>query len=92
MGLIRPITLWPFPSEQIRRAAEQSRIFLTVEMSAGQMLQDVQLAIAGSAPVLFYGRMGGGVPTVDEVVDKIKQAMIHKGTEPLCPWRAGLTA
>jgi 2-oxoglutarate ferredoxin oxidoreductase subunit alpha len=92
VGLIRPITLWPFPSEQIRRAAEQFRIFLTVEMSAGQMLQDVQLAVAGSAPVLFYGRMGGGVPTVDEVLDKIKQAMIHKGAEPLGPWRAGLKA
>ena len=85
VGLIRPITLWPFPSEQIRRAAEQPRVFLTVEMSAGQMLQDVQLAIAGRAPVLFHGRMGGGVPTVDELLDKIKQATIHKGAERLRP-------
>jgi 2-oxoglutarate ferredoxin oxidoreductase subunit alpha len=85
IGLLRPITLWPFPAEQIRRAAERARVFLTIEMSAGQMLQDVQLAVAGRVPVLFYGRMGGGVPTVDEVLDKIKQAAVSKGAEPLSP-------
>jgi 2-oxoglutarate ferredoxin oxidoreductase subunit alpha len=73
VGLIRPITLWPFPSQQISRAAEQFRVFLTVEMSSGQMLEDVKLAIAGQAPVLFHGRMGGGLPTADEVLGKIKQ-------------------
>ena len=78
VGLIRPITLWPFPSEQVSRAAEQFRIFLTVEMSSGQMLQDVQLAVAGKAPVLFHGRMGGGVPTVDEVLDKIKELTVRR--------------
>ncbi|MBN1505210.1 MAG: 3-methyl-2-oxobutanoate dehydrogenase subunit beta, partial [Sedimentisphaerales bacterium] len=79
VGMIRPITLWPFPSQQISRAAEQFRVFLTLEMSSGQMLQDVQLAVAGKAPVLFYGRMGGGVPTVDEVLEKIKELTVsHK--------------
>jgi 2-oxoglutarate ferredoxin oxidoreductase subunit alpha len=73
VGLIRPVTLWPFPTEQISRAAEEFRIFLVVEMSAGQMVEDVKLAVAGKAPVLFYGRAGGGVPTVDEILDKIKQ-------------------
>jgi len=81
VGWIRPITLWPFPTEQISRAAEESveagplrfRIFLTVEMSTGQMVEDVNLAVAGKAPVVFYGRPGGGVPTVDELLDKIKQ-------------------
>jgi len=77
VGLIRPITLWPFPSEQVSRAAEQFPVFLTVEMSSGQMLQDVQLAVAGKAPVLFHGRMGGGVPTVDEVLDKIKELSVR---------------
>ncbi len=77
-GLIRPITLWPFPSDQTSRAAEQSRIFLTVEMSSGQMLQDVQLAVAGKAPVLFHGRMGGGVPTVDELLGKIRDLTLQK--------------
>ncbi|MHC4572469.1 MAG: 3-methyl-2-oxobutanoate dehydrogenase subunit VorB [Planctomycetota bacterium] len=72
-GWIRPITLWPFPAEQIGKGAEDFKIFLTVEMSCGQMVEDVKLAVAGKAPVLFYGRPGGGVPTVDEVLDKIRQ-------------------
>jgi 2-oxoglutarate ferredoxin oxidoreductase subunit alpha len=75
-GWIRPITLWPFPTEQISKAAEELRIFLTVELSCGQMLEDVKLAISGKAPVLFYGRPGGSVPTVDEILDKIKQLTI----------------
>ncbi|MHC4659258.1 MAG: 3-methyl-2-oxobutanoate dehydrogenase subunit VorB [Planctomycetota bacterium] len=75
-GWIRPITLWPFPTEQINNAADELRIFLTVEMSLGQMVEDVKLAVAGKAPVLFYGRPGGGVPTVDEILDKIKQLTI----------------
>jgi len=75
-GWIRPITLWPFPTEQISKAADELRIFLTVEMSCGQMIEDVKLAVAGKAPVVFYGRPGGGVPTVDEILDKIKQLTI----------------
>jgi 2-oxoglutarate ferredoxin oxidoreductase subunit alpha len=73
VGWIRPVTLWPFPTEQISRYAEEFRIFLTVEMSLGQMVEDVKLAVAGKAPVLFYGRPGGGIPTVEEIFDKIKQ-------------------
>ncbi len=76
-GLIRPITLWPFPSEQVSAAAESFRIFLTVEMSAGQMVEDVKLAVAGKSPVLLHGRPGGGVPTVDEVAGKIRQLTIR---------------
>ncbi len=75
-GWIRPITLWPFPEEQISKAADEFRIFLTVEMSCGQMLDDVKLAVAGKAPVLFYGRPGGGIPTVEEVLEKIRQLTI----------------
>jgi len=73
VGLIRPITLWPFPTEQINAAAEEFRIFLTVEMSCGQMVEDVKLAVAGKAPVLFYGRSGGGIVTVDDVFERIMQ-------------------
>jgi len=76
VGLIRPITLWPFPMEQIDQAAEPFRIFLTVEMSEGQMLDDVKLATAGKVPVLFHGRSGGGVPTVEEVLFKIRELTI----------------
>jgi 2-oxoglutarate ferredoxin oxidoreductase subunit alpha len=75
-GWIRPITLWPFPTEQISKTADELRIFLTVEMSCGQMVEDVKLAVAGKAPVVFYGRPGGSVPTVDEILDKIKQLTI----------------
>jgi 2-oxoglutarate ferredoxin oxidoreductase subunit alpha len=76
VGLIRPVTLWPFPMEQISKVADEFRIFLTVEMSNGQMVEDVKLAVAGKSPVVFYGRPGGGVPTVDEILDIIKQLAI----------------
>ena len=78
-GWIRPITLWPFPYEQISKAADELKIFLTVELSCGQMIDDVKIAIAGKSPVLFFGRTGGGVPTVDDVLNQIRQLTIkHK--------------
>jgi len=80
-GWIRPITLWPFPTEQISRAAEDFKIFLTVELSCGQMVEDVRLAVAGKAPVLFYGRPGGGVPTVEEILERIRQLTIPETSE-----------
>jgi len=79
-GWIRPITLWPFPTEEISKAAEEFRMFLTVEMSSGQMVEDVRMAVAGKAPVVFHGRPGGGVPTVDEILDKIQQLTIRAKT------------
>lgn len=82
VGWIRPVTLWPFPTEQISKAADELRIFLTVEMSCGQMVEDVKLAVAGKAPVVLYGRPGGGVPTVDEILDKIKQLTIPPKKPP----------
>ena len=82
-GLIRPITLWPFPTEQISKAADDFKIFLTVEMSCGQMVEDVKLAVAGRAPVLFYGRPGGGVPSVDEILERIKQLTMTNKKETL---------
>ena len=80
-GWIRPITLWPFPEEQISKAADDFKIFLTVEMSCGQMVEDVKLALAGKAPVFFYGRPGGGVPTVEEVLEKIRQLTIPRNVK-----------
>lgn len=71
VGLIRPITLWPFPVEPIVRAAEHAKAFLTVEMSMGQMIDDVKLAVSGKKPVEFYGRTGGVVPTVREVTERM---------------------
>ena len=81
VGWIRPITLWPFPYDQINAFAEKLRVFFTVEMSLGQMLEDVKLAVAGKSPVVFYGRAGGGVPTVEQVLEKIKQLWTSKTEE-----------
>ena len=67
-GLLRPMTLWPFPEKAIRMIAERVRGVLVVEMNAGQMVEDVRLAVEGRAPVSFYGRMGGIIPAPDEVV------------------------
>ncbi|HIE44117.1 MAG TPA: 3-methyl-2-oxobutanoate dehydrogenase subunit VorB [Candidatus Omnitrophica bacterium] len=73
VGLIRPITLWPFPSESIRRAASYAKFFLVVEMSAGQMIEDVRLAVEGRASIYFYGRMGGGIPEEEEIIKVIRK-------------------
>jgi 2-oxoglutarate ferredoxin oxidoreductase subunit alpha len=72
-GLLRPVTLFPFPATQINERADKIRLILTVEMNAGQMVEDVMLAVNGKAPVHFYGRMGGMIPTPDEVVDDLKK-------------------
>lgn len=74
VGLLRPITLWPYPSEAIARHAERDVEFLSVELSTGQMVEDVKLAVNGRAPVHFYGRCGGMVPGAEELLaeyDKI---------------------
>jgi 2-oxoglutarate/2-oxoacid ferredoxin oxidoreductase subunit alpha len=68
VGLLRPITLWPFPSAAVHRLGAKVRGVLVVEMNAGQMIEDVRLGIEGQAPVQFYGRMGGVIPAPDEVV------------------------
>ncbi|NPV03730.1 MAG: 3-methyl-2-oxobutanoate dehydrogenase subunit VorB [Syntrophaceae bacterium] len=73
VGLIRPITLWPFPAQIIRDTAERIGNFLVFEMSAGQMLEDVKLALEGRARVSFYGRPGGVVPTPAELAKAIVQ-------------------
>ena len=73
VGMIRPITLWPFPTEVIAAAAAkpETRAFLDVELNAGQMVEDVRLAVNGKKPVHFYGRMGGNLPGQQELLDQI---------------------
>ncbi len=66
-GLFRPITLWPFPADALRRAARRAHMVLVVEMSTGQMVEDVRLSLDGRVNVEFYGRTGGNVPLADEV-------------------------
>lgn len=72
-GLLRPITLFPFPSKRIHTLAGQVKMAMAVEMSAGQMVEDVMLAVNGKVPVHHYGRMGGMIPTPDEVVENLKE-------------------
>ncbi len=73
VGMIRPITLWPFPTEIFAKAAKTAKAFLSVEMSMGQMVEDVRLAVNGAAPVYFYGRTGGIIPTPAEIVAEVKK-------------------
>ena len=75
VGLVRPITLWPFPTDAIQRAAKQAKHLLVVEMSMGQMVDDVRLAVEGSVLVSFYGRTGGIIPTPKEVLGEIKKLL-----------------
>lgn len=72
VGLIRPITVWPFPDKAIQDAAKHAKAFLAVEMSLGQMVEDVRLAVNGAKPVHFFGRTGGMVPTVREILEKLQ--------------------
>jgi 2-oxoglutarate ferredoxin oxidoreductase subunit alpha len=72
VGLLRPQTLWPFPEKRLLELAGQVRGMLVVEMSAGQMLEDVEHAVRGQTPVQFYGRMGGIVPMVDEIAAALR--------------------
>ena len=78
-GLIRPITLWPFPSEAFARAAQKAKKFLTVEMSLGQMVDDVRIAVNGAQPVEFYGRTGGVIPGVGEITRQILKLAGREG-------------
>jgi 2-oxoglutarate ferredoxin oxidoreductase subunit alpha len=79
VGLIRPITLWPFPSEVICRRASTVGLFFVFEMSAGQMVEDVRLALKGQSEIYFYGRPGGVVPTPVEVQRLITRQYYQKG-------------
>jgi 2-oxoglutarate ferredoxin oxidoreductase subunit alpha len=72
-GLLRPITLWPFPVNVINAAAEGARDILTVELSMGQMVSDVKLAVEHRVPVRFFGRTGGMMPTPEEVLAEIRK-------------------
>jgi 2-oxoglutarate ferredoxin oxidoreductase subunit alpha len=71
-GLLRPITLWPFPEDLLRDSLIKAKKVLVVEMSAGQMIEDVKLAVSGKLPVFFYGRTGGMLPSAEEIHAQIK--------------------
>lgn len=71
VGLVRPITLWPFPENELKSYAlkEEVEFFIDIEMNLGQMLEDVKLSVEGKKTVHFYGRTGGMVPTIQEIID-----------------------
>ena len=76
VGLFRPITLWPFPSEQVDAVARGKKGVLVAEINAGQMVEDVRLAINGKEPVEHFGRLGGIVPDPDEIVNALKTKLM----------------
>ena len=74
VGLIRPITLWPFPKKVLNAAADKVKAFVSVELNMGQMIEDIQLATQCKKPVLLCNRVGGMIPTTENVLDKINEA------------------
>ena len=78
IGIVRPITLWPFPSEAISKAAEGKKGVLVVELNAGQMVEVVRLAVHDRLPVEHFGRMGGIIPSPEEVVDALEEKIINR--------------
>jgi 2-oxoglutarate ferredoxin oxidoreductase subunit alpha len=79
VGLFRPITLFPFPSEQLQDIVQNTRYFLDFEMNMGQMIEDVKLALNGAGEVAFYGRPGGVIPTSTEILRVITRMYLQKG-------------
>jgi len=80
-GLLRPITLWPFPNAPLKKAAEKAKAFVSVELSMGQMIEDVRLAVECSRPVSLCNRAGGMIPSPEQVLDSIKAAAKNGGAE-----------
>lgn len=76
LGLLRPITLWPFPKKALAAYADKVKAMLSVELNAGQMVEDVRLAVNGKVPVEHYGRLGGIVYTPDEIVEAVKNKIM----------------
>jgi 2-oxoglutarate ferredoxin oxidoreductase subunit alpha len=78
VGLLRPITLYPFPYERLNKLADKLKGILTVELNAGQMIEDVRLGVEGKTKVAHYGRMGGIIPGPDEILEKLESLMKGK--------------
>lgn len=79
VGMFRPITLWPFPSEELKEVANRVKNFFVFEMNMGQMIEDVKLALEGKGEVFFYGRPGGVIPTPSEVFRVASRLCYQKG-------------
>jgi 2-oxoglutarate ferredoxin oxidoreductase subunit alpha len=79
VGLLRPITLYPFPAQAIRQAGEQAGHLMVIELNTGQMVEDVRLAVEGRVPVDFYGRPPGSIPTPKELMREVLKVWRGKG-------------
>jgi len=79
VGLIRPITVYPFPYSIYEEIAPKVKGILDIELNAGQMLEDVKLGVGGKTRVEFYGRMGGMIPTPDDVLENFEKFFINNG-------------
>ncbi|HAS54675.1 MAG TPA: 3-methyl-2-oxobutanoate dehydrogenase subunit beta [Nitrospiraceae bacterium] len=83
VGLLRPITLFPFPVKAVARAAERAGRFLVVEMNMGQMVEDVRLAVNGKVDVAFYGRPGGAVLSVEDILSALQSSVLPQAEQPV---------
>jgi len=83
LGLLRPITLFPFPSRMLRELSAAAKGFLAVELSTGQMVDDVRLAVEGRRPVEFYGRTGGNIPTAEDILEFVASRFALREEEEL---------
>jgi 2-oxoglutarate ferredoxin oxidoreductase subunit alpha len=81
VGLFRPITIWPYPYDRLRELAERVENLLTVEMSLGQMWEDVRLAVEGRARVHLHGRTAGGIPEEADIISDLKKVLASTGDE-----------
>ncbi len=79
VGMLRPISLYPFPAEEVRRLSRRARLFLTVELSSGQLVEDVRLALEGRRPVELYTRVGGNVPSAEEIQQVVDELAAREG-------------
>jgi pyruvate/2-oxoacid:ferredoxin oxidoreductase alpha subunit len=81
VGLLRPISLFPFPTEAIRDLAQTAKVFLVVEMSPGQLMEDVRLSVEGRKPVELYARVGGNVPSAQEILEKLRSIAVQNAAQ-----------
>ena len=81
VGIFRPITLWPFPYDALANASKRIKGILIIEQNAGQMIEDVRLAVGENLPIDFHGRMGGMLPESQDIVEQLKGFVQQRGGE-----------
>lgn len=78
VGLLRPITLFPYPYQRLHQLADQMKLIVSVELNSGQMIEDVRLGVNGKVPVEYYGRLGGMMPTPESIVDHLENLIQYR--------------